>query len=239
MATVSAGRFQWVTPVFQDYKPAFDGDTGPNTGGMGCFTPAPTVTSSLFEKVKRTILAPTVEALEKSEAHFQGVLNLNAMVRYGTEDPYVLEFNARFGDPEGQGTMMLVDNGLAKHLYSVAEDLPDSQVPQCQESACVLVVLASRGYPTSPSMGDRITIRPLPGKNLAILHAGTAKSPSGELVTSGGRVLNVVAVRPTLEAARHDAYSVIGSSVQFSGMHYRSDIGAVQARQRNLQAAPN
>ncbi len=236
MATVSSGRVQWTAPVFQDYKPSFDGDTGPNTGGMGCFTPVPTVTPSLVEKVRKTILAPTVEAMEKTGVHFQGVLNLNTIVRYGTEDPYVLEFNARFGDPEGQGAMMLVEKGLADHLYAVAEDSPNPPAPQCRESACVIIVLASRGYPVSQSIGDKITIRPLPSKNVTILHAGTANSPSGELVTSGGRVLNVAASGPNVESARREAYSVIGSCVQFSGMHYRSDIGAALARQRKLQA---
>ncbi len=236
MATVSSGRVQWMAPVLQDYKPLFDGDTGPNTGGMGCFTPLPTVTPSLVEKVKNTILTRTVEAMKESGVHCQGILNLNAIVRYGTEEPYVLEFNVRFGDPEGQATMALVENGLAEHLYAVAEDSPNPPLPECRESACVLVVLASKGYPASQSIGDRITIRPMPNKNVAILHAGTANSPSGELVTSGGRVLNVTATGPSVESAREDVYSVIGSLVHFNGMQYRSDIGAAQARQRKLQA---
>ncbi len=233
MATVSAGAIQWVTPVFQDYKPVFDGDTGPNTGGMGCYTPVPTVTPSLVEKVKKTILAPTVAAMDKIGAHYQGVLNLNAIVQHGTEDPYVLEFNARFGDPEGQGVIALVERGLADHLYAVAKD-SKPLVPQCRQSACVVVVLASKGYPTSQSIGDRIIIRPST-KSVQIFHAGTAASPSGELVTAGGRVLNVVATGPTVETARREAYSAIGNTVQFNGMHYRSDIGAGWTRQRNLQ----
>ncbi len=235
MATISSGRVQWVTPVFQDYKPVFDGDTGPNTGGMGCFTPVPTVTPSLVEKVRRTILAPTVEAMEKLGVHYQGVLNLNAIVRHGTEDPYVLEYNARFGDPEGQGVTVLVEKGLAEHLYAIAEDSEKPPIPQSRESACVLVVLASKGYPTSQSIGDRITIHPITSKNVTIFHAGTAPSPAGELVTAGGRVLNIVATGPSVESARREAYSVIGTSVQFNDMHYRSDIGAVRRRQRDLQ----
>ncbi len=235
MATVSGNEIQWVTPVFQDYMPIFDGDTGPNTGGMGCYTPVPTVTPSLVEKVKKTILAPTVAAMDKTGAHYHGVLNLNAIVQHGTEDPYVLEFNARFGDPEGQGVMALVERGLANHLYAVAEDMEKAPAPQCRESACVVVVLASKGYPTSQSIGDKITIQPTSTKNVQIFHAGTAASPSGELVTAGGRVLNVVATGPTVESARREAYSVIGKTVQFNGMHYRSDIGAGRTRQRNLQ----
>ena len=237
MATVSAGKVQWVTPVFQDYKPAYDGDTGPNTGGMGCFTHVPTVTSSIMEKVEKKILGPTIDAMEESQVHYQGVLNLNAIVRTGTDDPYVLEFNARFGDPEGQGTMTLVENGLAKHLYEIAEDSESARTPRVRDSACVLVVLASKGYPTSQSLGDKITIHPTPKRNTTILHAGTANSPTHELVTSGGRVLNVVATGSNVESARRDAYSVIGPFVQFPGMQYRSDIGALKPRQRKLQAA--
>ncbi len=236
MATVSSGRIQWIMPVFQDYKPAFDDDTGPNTGGMGCYSPVPVVTPSLVDKVEKTILAPTVAALEESGAHFQGVLNLNAIVRQGTENPFVLEFNARFGDPEGQGAMALVDSGLADHLYSIAGDSQSPTIPKCQASACVLIVLASRGYPTSQSIGDKVTIRPIPNKNITVLHAGTATGPNGELVTSGGRVLNVVATAPTVDTARREAYSVITSSVWFEGMHYRADIARAWPRQRNLQA---
>src|SRR3989304_1507354 len=111
---------------------------GPNTGGMGCFTPVPTVTSSLVEKVKNTILTLTVAGMEKLGVHYQGVLNLNAIVRRGTEDPYVLEFNARFGDPEGQGVAALIENGLTAHLYAIAEDSDQPPIPDCRQSGCVV-----------------------------------------------------------------------------------------------------
>jgi phosphoribosylamine--glycine ligase len=235
MATVSHSRIQWLTPVFQDYKPVFDGDVGPNTGGMGCFTPLPTVSPSLVEKVKNAILTPAVAAMEKLGVHYQGLLNLNAIIRHGTQDPYVLEFNARFGDPEGQGVAALIENGLAAHLYAVAEDSDQPPIPECRQSACVVVVLASKGYPTSQTIGDRIVIRPLSNKNVTLFHAGTARNPAGELVTAGGRVLNIVATGASLESARREAYSAIDNAIQFSGMHYRSDIGAHRTRQRNLQ----
>lgn len=235
MATVSSGRVQWLMPVFQDYKPALDGDAGPNTGGMGCFTPVSTVTPSLLERVRETILTPVVEAMEKIGVHYQGVLNLNAIVRHGTEDPYVLEFNARFGDPEWQGASALVERGLASHLFEVSKNLEEPPVPKCRDSASVVVVLASKGYPTSQSIGDKITIRPFSNGNVTILHAGTARNQAAELVTAGGRVLNLVATGPSVESARKEAYSLIGSSVQFSGMYYRSDIGSPRKRRRNLQ----
>lgn len=235
MATVSHGRVQWLTPMFQDYKPLSDGDAGPNTGGMGCFTPVPTVTASLVEKVEESILSPVVAAMEKLGVHYQGVLNLNAIVRRGTEDPYMLEFNARFGDPEGQGAAMLVERGLASHLASIADDSANARPPKCRDAACVLVVIASKGYPASPSTGDKITIRLAPEDGVTILHAGTSKNSAGELVTAGGRVLNVVAIAENVERARKAAYATVEKSVKFNGMQYRKDIGAHRMRQRKLE----
>ncbi len=236
MATVSAGRVQWLTPVFQDYKPVSDGDMGPNTGGMGCYSPVPEATPSLVEKVERSILSPAIAAMEESGVHYQGLLNLNALISNRTGEPYVLEFNARFGDPEAQGVAMLVDSGLAAHLNAVARGSDKPTVPKTIKSGCVVVVLASKGYPTSQSIGDKITLRPLTDKNVTIFHAGTARTPAGELVTAGGRVLNVAATGATVESARRRVYSVIGTCVQFSGMQYRSDIGVGRTRQRSLQA---
>src|SRR5207244_11469171 len=103
-----------------DYKPAFDGDSGPNTGGMRVYTPVPSVSQSLVEKVRKKILDPAAAALAKEGARFQGVLYLNVIVKHGTEDPYVLEFNARFGDPEAQGIMPLVKSGLFARVRAVA-----------------------------------------------------------------------------------------------------------------------
>ena len=234
-ATVSADRIQWLAPVFQDYKPAFDGDSGPNTGGMGVYTPVPSVTQSLVKMVKKKILDPAVVALAKEGAPFQGVLYLNAIVKHGTEDPYVLEFNARFGDPEAQGIMPLVKRGLFEHLSAVAANSDSPPLPESSNSASVVVVLASKGYPEDPSAGELITLRPSASSNTVVFHAGTARNPNGQLVTAGGRVLNVTATGPTVESTRKDAYSVIGKSVQFPGMHYRTDIGSGRIRRRQLE----
>jgi phosphoribosylamine--glycine ligase len=234
-ATVSADRVQWLAPVFQDYKPAFDGDSGPNTGGMGVFTPVPSVTQLLVDKVRKKILDPAAAALAKEGAHFQGVLYLNVIVRYGTEDPYVLEFNARFGDPEAQGIMPLIKRGLFAHLNAIAANSDTPPLPESSQSASVVVVLACKGYPDNPSTGELIALRPLAKSNIVIFHAGTARNSNGQLVTSGGRVLNVAATGPSVESARKDAYSVIGKSIQFPGMHYRSDVGSTQIRRRQLE----
>ncbi len=234
-ATVSADRVQWLAPVFQDYKPAFDGDSGPNTGGMGVYTPVPSVTQSLVENVKSRILDPATAALAKEGAPFQGVLYLNVIVKHGTEEPFVLEFNARFGDPEAQGIIPLVKRGLFAHLNAVAANSAMPPLPESSQSASVVVVLASKGYPENPSTGDPITLRPLSHSNIKIFHAGTSRNPNGQLVTSGGRVLNVVATGPSVESARKDAYSVISNTIQFPGMQYRSDIGNGRIRRRQLE----
>ncbi len=234
-ATISANRVQWLAPVFQDYKPAFDGDSGPNTGGMGVYTPVPSMTESLVEKVRNKILDPIAAALAKEGASFQGVLYLNVIVKHGTEEPFVLEFNARFGDPEAQGIIPLVKHGLFAHLNAVAANSRRPPLPESSQSASVVVVLASKGYPENPSAGDPITIRPLSNRNIVVFHAGTGKNTNGQLVTSGGRVLNVAATGPSVESARRDAYSVIGKSIQFPGMHYRSDIGSGRIRRRQLE----
>lgn len=236
MATVSESKVQWVTPVFQDYKPVYDGDEGPNTGGMGCYSPVPTVTPSLVEKVEKNILSPAVAGMEKLGAHYTGLLNLNAIVSYRTKEPYVLEFNARFGDPECQGALSLTEHGLASHLYAIAEDSNNPTIPRSRQAASVVVVLTSKGYPTAQSIGDKITIHRPSNNNVTILHAGTARNTAGDLVTAGGRVLNVIATGTSVESARREAYSTINTAIQFNGMQYRSDIGAPRVRQRNLQA---
>ena len=234
-ATVSADRIQWFAPVFQDYKPAFEGDSGPNTGGMGVFSPVPSVTQSLIDMVRKKILDPAAAAMAKEGAPFQGVLYLNVIVKHETEDPYVLEFNARFGDPETQGIMPIVKNGLFAHMRAVAANSDNPPLPELSHSASVVVVLASKGYPDNPSTGELITLRPLADSNIVVFHAGTGRNTNGQLVTSGGRVLNVAATGPSVESARRDAYSAIRNSIQFQGMQYRSDIGSGRIRRRQLE----
>ncbi|HEX9196471.1 MAG TPA: phosphoribosylglycinamide synthetase C domain-containing protein, partial [Candidatus Bathyarchaeia archaeon] len=162
-------------------------------------------------------------------------LYLNIIVKHGTEDPRLLEFNARFGDPEAQGIAPLVKGGLLTHMREIAEDSKRPSLPKCASSASVVVVLASKGYPANPSTGDRITIRKLSQNNVVLFHAGTAIDSTGKLVTAGGRVLNIAVTGPDVESARKDAYSAIGSSVQFPGMQYRHDIGNGRLRRRKLE----
>lgn len=234
-ATVSGGRVQWLAPVFQDYKPIYDGDAGPNSGGMGVYSPVSQVDGVLVERVRSRILDPSVQALTEKGISFQGVLYLNVIVRHGTRDPLLLEFNARFGDPEMQGIAPLVRGGLLQHMLAVAEDSVDAPNPEIGSEASVVVVLAAKGYPVQPSSGEVIRVGRVP-ENVRVFHAGTARKPTGELVTAGGRVLNVAATGPNVESARKDAYSVIGEIVGFDGMQYRSDIGDGRVRHRRLVA---
>ena len=233
-ATLSGGRVVWLAPVFQDYKPIFDDDAGPNTGGMGVYSPLPQVSDRLVGKVRERIFDPAVRAMAERGIGFQGVLYLNVIVPHGREDPLLLEFNARFGDPEAQGIMPLVRKGLLAHMYAIAEDSENPPLPEVSSSASVAVVLASEGYPSNPSTGGVIRVRAFPRRNILLFHAGTARSSNGELVTAGGRVLNVVATGLDVESARKDAYSVIGSAVGFPGMQYRHDIGSDKVRHRRL-----
>ena len=234
-ATVSGGRVQWLAPVFQDYKPISDGDTGPNTGGMGVYSPVPSVTPRLVDKVKSSLLEPSIRAMVKEGSPFRGVLYLNIIVKHGSEDSKLLEFNARFGDPEAQALGPLVRHGLLAHMTSVAEDSSRAPQPECADSASVVVVLASKGYPTSPVTGDKISITKWSQSNVALFHAGTSRTPTGELITAGGRVLNVAAIGPDVEFARKAAYATIKQSIHFPGMQYRHDIGSSEIRRRKLE----
>ena len=234
-ATVSGGHAQWVAPVFQDYKPIYDGDTGPNTGGMGAYSPVSTVTPTLIDKVRKGILDPTVAAMVEENVPFQGVLYLNVIVKQGTEDARLLEFNARFGDPEAQGIMPLVRGGLLVHINAIATDASKAPSPDVDTAASVVVVLASKGYPANPSTGEKISIKPFDRSKVMIFQAGTMKNATGELVTAGGRVLNVCATGPDVRSARQDAYSTINGSIYFPGMQYRRDVASGETRQRRLE----
>ena len=202
---------------------------------MGVYSPVPSATQSLVDRVRKKILDPAVAAMAKEGAPFQGVLYLNVIVKHGTEDPYVLEFNARFGDPETQGIMPIVKRGLFAHISAIAANSNSPPIPELSHSASVVVVLASKGYPSKPSTEELITLRPLADNNVVVFHSGTARNSDGQLVTSGGRVLSVAATGASVESARKDTYSVIGRSIHFPGMHYRSDIGSAQVRRRQLE----
>lgn len=207
----------------QDHKRALDGDKGPNTGGMGVYSPVPIVTPELLAEMT-DILRRTVAALEGEGIIYQGMLYGGFIL---TKDgPKVLEYNARFGDPETQVLLPLLETDLASVMVAVAERRLGTVDLVFSEKRAVSVVLASGGYPGEYESGKVITgIESAELINgVRVYHAGTAINDAGELVTAGGRVLNVTAVAPTFSQARDLAYEACGL-IRFEGMQYRRDIG--------------
>lgn len=206
----------------QDHKRVGDGDTGPNTGGMGAYAPAPIGTVALREQVTRQVLQPTVDALARLGCPFQGVLYAGLMVVKGT--PYVLEFNARMGDPETQVVLPLLKTDLVEIMEAVVDHRLDQLAVEWHDDTAVCVVMTSPGYPGPYQTG--LPIHGLTDQSadpyLAVFHAGT-KSEAGHVVTAGGRVLAVTAWRSSLREAREQVYKAVPSIV-FDGRHYRTDI---------------
>ncbi len=215
----------------QDFKRIFDGDQGPNTGGMGAYTPLPWAPEDLVEEVRRTVLQPTVDEMARRGTPFAGLLYAGlALTSRGTR---VVEFNARFGDPETQPLMALLASPLSPLLYGVATGtLADVPPPTWHPGAAVSVVMASKGYPETSSSGDVIDgTEALDGEpDVHVLQAGTARDAAGNLVTAGGRVLAVTAVGADLAAARSRAYDGV-RAISFPGAQWRTDIAQAAASQ--------
>jgi phosphoribosylamine--glycine ligase len=207
----------------QDHKRVGDGDTGPNTGGMGTYAPAPVATAALRAAVQRDVLVPVVEAMAKAGRPYQGVLYAGLMVVKGT--PYVLEFNARFGDPETQVVLPLLETDLVEVIEAVVEHRLDQLVVAWKAEAAVCVVMASGGYPGSYRQGLPIAGLPEAGgsSRVIVFHAGTRRE-ADRIVTAGGRVLGVTGVGANFESARAAAYGMV-RAISFEGCHFREDIG--------------
>ena len=206
----------------QDHKRVGDGDTGLNTGGMGAYCPAPLGTPSLQNQVFREVLQPMVDAMSRLGSPFQGVLYAGLMVVQGI--PYVLEFNARMGDPETQVVLPLLKTDLVEVLEAVVEHRLEQLAVEWYDDTAVCVVMASGGYPGSYAQGMPITGLPAAAVTAtsAVFHAGTAQR-GHEIVTAGGRVLGVLGKGPTLADAQREAYRVV-RAVSFEGCHFRTDI---------------
>lgn len=213
---------QTIVPMVssQDHKRAHDNDEGLNTGGMGTFSPSKVYTPQLADEVYRDIILPTMNAMNSEGRPFKGVLYFGLMIT--KKGAKVLEYNARFGDPETQ----VVLPRLKTDLYEIFDAIIDTRLSdidiQWTDDACVCVILASGGYPESYKKGVPITIGKLP-KDIVLYHAGTAFK-DGQLVTSGGRVIGVTAKGKDIEEARKKAYDAI-KNIHFDGMFYRHDIG--------------
>jgi len=207
----------------QDHKRIFDNDMGPNTGGMGAYSPAPVVTEAVLKEVKETVFRRVIDGMLKDGNPFVGVLYAGLML---TKDgPKVLEFNVRFGDPETQAILPRLKTDLIDIIEKVVDGKLDSINIEWDKRPAVCIVLASKGYPGEYEKGKVITgldeTKNL--KDAVIFHAGTSIR-DGKVVTSGGRVLGVTALSDTIESTINRAYSVV-HMVKFDGMHYRSDIG--------------
>jgi len=209
----------------RDYKRLGDGDTGPNTGGMGAYAPVPEVTPELSQQVLETIVFPTLSELRRRGIVFRGVLYAGLMLT--AQGPKVLEFNCRFGDPETQVILPLLESDLAQLLLAAARGRLHEIAPlRWNPGVAVTVVLASGGYPGSYRTGFTIEGLDTLPEDVLVFHAGTRRE-DGRLVTAGGRVLNVTAVAPTFAAARDRVYAAIGR-ISFPGMTYRRDIALTE-----------
>ncbi len=215
-------------PLSQDHKRVGDGDTGPNTGGMGAYSPAPFLSESQLAEVGERVVAPTLTVLRRRGIPFRGVLYAGLMLT--RSGPKVLEFNARFGDPETQVLMMQLGEDLLPLVDACARGRLEPRPLVSNSGASVGVVLAAQGYPDAPRKGQRIDGLDAVPPDATVFLAGV-EAKDGALVTSGGRVLTVCARGEDLARARERAYAA-AEAVRFEGMHFRRDIGA-----RGMKAA--
>ena len=215
------GRNVVMMPPARDHKRVGDGDSGPNTGGMGAFAPAPDVSPEFMDDIKRTVIQPVVDGMAERGMPYIGVLYAGLMLT--PRGLRTLEFNCRFGDPETQVLLPLLHSDLAEVLLACVNGALDPLNVQWHDGACATVVLASAGYPGVYAKGLPISGLDALPQDVMAFHAGTA-SKDGRVVTSGGRVLAVSAVGSDLNAALEKAYSSI-KCIHFEGAHYRKDIG--------------
>jgi phosphoribosylamine--glycine ligase len=206
----------------QDHKRVGDGDTGPNTGGMGAYSPAPVVTPELHERVMREVILPTIRGMRSEGVPYTGFLYAGLMIgRDGV--PKVLEFNCRFGDPETQPVMMRLKSDLVELIEAALAGRLDQTRAEWDARAALGVVMAAGGYPGSYQKGDAIEGLPPDTADAKVFHAGTALM-DGRIVTSGGRVLCVTALGPDVAAAQKRAYETL-RTIRWNGAQYRTDIG--------------
>jgi phosphoribosylamine--glycine ligase len=216
-------------PPAQDFKRVGDGDTGPNTGGMGAYSPVPGVDDALVDDVMCRFVEPTLAELRLRGIDYRGVLYAGLMLT--PEGPKLVEYNVRFGDPEAQVALPRLTTDLAGLLAAAAAgDLSQAPPPACADDACVTVVLATEGYPAAPRTGDVIEgLAAAEATGATVFCAGVARGETGALVTAGGRVLAVTGRGPTVAAARDHAYKAAGL-ISWPGLHHRSDIALEASR---------
>ena len=222
LLAITDGRDFALLPVSQDHKRLLEGDTGPNTGGMGAYSPVSVATPAVLARAEREVLVPALEEMSRQGAAFTGVLYAGLMVDdAGT--PWVVEFNCRLGDPETQVVLPLVSEGLTDCLWKVAHGEGLGSIRRTGE-ASVTTVLAASGYPDQPRAGAAITIPGRLPEGVTVFHAGTARDSGGVLRASGGRVLNVTAVAPSFAEAQRRSRET-AEAIDFEGKVFRRDIG--------------
>ncbi len=216
-------RNVYLMETSQDHKTIDEGDTGPMTGGMGAYTPAPIVTENILKQIERDVFVPILDGLIREEIEYKGVLYAGLMLT--AAGPKVLEFNCRFGDPETEPLMMRLKNDLLDVMLAVVDGTLDQITLEWDQRPAICVVISSHEYPGKNRIGDEITgIENADAmKNVKVFHCGTSKTDS-KLVTSGGRVLAVTALGDTLADAQKRCYEAV-AKIKFDGMHFRRDIG--------------
>lgn len=208
----------------QDHKARNNGDTGPNTGGMGAYTPAPVVTPEIHERAMQEVIIPTIEGMAKDGLPYTGFLYAGLMIA-ADGSPKVLEFNCRFGDPETQPIMMRLQSDLAELCLAAIDGKLDSVTAEWDQRAALGVVMAAGGYPDDYRKGDVISgLDNASADDLKVFHAGTKLNEQGEVVTSGGRVLCVTALGDNVTAAQKRAYEGV-QAISWDEVYYRTDIG--------------
>lgn len=226
---VVSGRDYLILPTSQDHKRIGDGDTGPNTGGMGTYSPAEVVTPGLLEQIDREIVRASVNAVADEGIDFRGTLFIGIMLT--PDGPSVLEYNTRFGDPETQVVLPRLKTDLLALLWAAATGTLSGLTLEARPEYAVCVVVAARGYPDAFAKGDPITFPATLPAGTTVYHAGTAKDAQGRIVTNGGRVLGVTALAPTLRDAAQRAYTAC-DALECTSKYYRRDIGARQLNRR-------
>ncbi len=219
---VTNGRDLELLPAAQDHKRLLKGDQGPNTGGMGAYSPVSVAGPGLLERVKRDVFFPVLEELQRMRTPFSGVLYAGLMIDPAGV-PWVIEFNCRLGDPEAQVVLPLISEGLTDCLARVAAGQPPSRI-NVSRGAAVTTVLAARGYPERPDLGAPITLPESLPANVFLFQAGTTRGPDNRLQVSGGRVLSATGLGATFAEAQRLSRSA-AESIQFEGKIFRGDIG--------------
>ncbi|KAK5166163.1 Bifunctional purine biosynthetic protein ADE1 [Saxophila tyrrhenica] len=220
--SLSDGKTILSLPPAQDHKRIGDGDTGPNTGGMGTYAPTPIASKQLLDDIEKTVLQPTISAMAKENFPFCGCLFTGLMLT--KSGPRVLEYNVRFGDPESQSCLALLDSDLAELMLACCTGTLASQTLSISPLSACTVVVAAAGYPGSYPKGTPMSVKQPKEDGVYIFHAGTSLSSDGQLKTSGGRVIAGTATGGTLREAVDRAYEGV-KCIQFEGMQFRRDIG--------------